>query len=165
MDIILKLMGIPGRPWEKYFRKFPQGPGSPHPTPLLESTLLTTGNVCIEGPGLGKLLCVKGHSNSRCFCFSPKRSKISSAVCSSLNRVLLFATPWTAACQALLFMEFPRQEYCSGLPFPSAGDLPSPGTELGSPALQVDSLVFKGSPDQLYLDLKKKKSTTITEKE
>ena len=68
------------RLWEECFRKFPQGPGS-HPTPLLESTLLTTGNLCIEGPGLGKLLCVKGHSNSRCFCFSPKSWKISSAVC------------------------------------------------------------------------------------
>jgi len=37
-------------------------------------------------------------------------------------------------------MEFSRQEYWSGLPFPSPGDLPNPGTELRSPALQVDSL-------------------------
>ena len=39
-----------------------------------------------------------------------------------------------------LSMGFPRQEYWSGLPFPSSGDLPDPGIELGSPALQADSL-------------------------
>ena len=42
--------------------------------------------------------------------------------------------------QAPLFMEFSRQEYWSGLPFPSPGDLPNPGIKLGSPALQVVSL-------------------------
>ena len=51
-----------------------------------------------------------------------------------------FATPWTVACQASLFMGFSRQEYWSGLPFPSPGDLPNPGIEPGSPMLQVDSL-------------------------
>ena len=58
----------------------------------------------------------------------------------SLSRVRLLATPWTVACQALLSMEFSRQEYWSGLPFPSPGDLPDPGIELGSPALQADTL-------------------------
>ena len=48
--------------------------------------------------------------------------------------------PWTVACQAPLSMEFSRQEYWSGLPFPSPGDLPDPGIEPGSPALQADSL-------------------------
>ena len=48
---------------------------------------------------------------------------------------------WTVACQAPLAMEFPRQEYCSGLPFPSPGDLPHPGIEPGSPSLQADSLL------------------------
>ena len=48
--------------------------------------------------------------------------------------------PWTVACQAPLSMGFPRQEYWSGLPFPSPGDLPDPGIKLGSPALQADSL-------------------------
>ena len=55
-----------------------------------------------------------------------------------LNRVLLFATPWAIVCQASLSMEFSRQEYWSGLPFPPPGDLPNPGTEhtsLVSPAL------------------------------
>ena len=42
--------------------------------------------------------------------------------------------------QAPLSMEFFRQEYCSGLPFPSPGDLPDPGIEPVSPALQADSL-------------------------
>ena len=46
-----------------------------------------------------------------------------------------FATPWTIAGQASPSMEFPRQEYWSGLPFPSPGDLPDPGIEPPSPAL------------------------------
>ena len=58
----------------------------------------------------------------------------------SLSRVWLFATPWTVAYQALLSMGFSRQEYWSGLPFPSPGDLPNPGIEPGSPALQTDAL-------------------------
>ena len=45
------------------------------------------------------------------------------------------AIPWTLAHQASLSLGFPRKEYCSGLPFPSPGDLPDPGTDLGSPAL------------------------------
>ena len=57
-----------------------------------------------------------------------------------LSRVLLFVIPWSVACQAPLSMEFPRQEYWSGLPFPSPGDLPNPGIEPGSPALQADAL-------------------------
>ena len=50
------------------------------------------------------------------------------------------ATLWTVACQAPLSMGFSRQEYWSGLPFPSPGDLPYAGIEPGSPALQADSL-------------------------
>ena len=48
------------------------------------------------------------------------------------------ATPWTVACQALLSMDFPRQEYWSALPFPSPEDLSDPGIELTSPALEAD---------------------------
>ena len=58
----------------------------------------------------------------------------------SLSRVRLFAALWTVAYQAPLSMEFSRQEYWSGLPFPSPGDLPDPGIEAGSPALQADAL-------------------------
>ena len=50
-------------------------------------------------------------------------------------------TPWTVAHQAPLSMEFSRQEYWSGLPFLSSGDLPDPGIKPGSPALQRDSLL------------------------
>ena len=53
----------------------------------------------------------------------------------SLSRVWLFATPWTVAYQAPPSMGFSRQAYWSGVPFPSPGDLPHPGTEPGSPAL------------------------------
>ena len=52
-----------------------------------------------------------------------------------LSSVRLVATPWTVAYQALPSMGFSRQEYWSGLPFPSLGDLPNPGIEPGSPAL------------------------------
>ena len=59
-----------------------------------------------------------------------------------------FATPWTLAPQAPLSMGFSRQEYWSRSPCPSPGDLPDPGMELGSPALQADSLPSEpqGSP-------------------
>ena len=58
----------------------------------------------------------------------------------SLSHVWPFATPWTVAHQVLLSMGFFRQEYCSGLPFPSPGNLPNPGIEPRSPALQADAL-------------------------
>ena len=48
--------------------------------------------------------------------------------------------PWTVACQAPPSIEFSRPEYWSELPFPSPGDLPNPGVEPGSPALQEDFL-------------------------
>ena len=57
-----------------------------------------------------------------------------------LSRVQPFATPWTVAYQAPPSMGFSRQECWSGLPFPSPGDLPNPGIEPGSPALQADAL-------------------------
>ena len=57
-----------------------------------------------------------------------------------LSCVRLFATPWTVAYQASLSMGFSRQEYWSGLPLPSPGDVPDPGIEPGSPALEADAL-------------------------
>ena len=51
-------------------------------------------------------------------------------------------TPWTVVHQAPLSMEFSRQEYWSGLPFPSPGDLPDPGIEPRSSVLQADSLLL-----------------------
>ena len=64
----------------------------------------------------------------------------------SLSRVQLFVIPWTVAYQAPPSMGFSRREYWSGLPFPSPGDLPNPGIELGSPTLQVDSLLSEPPP-------------------
>ena len=71
---------------------------------------------------------------------------------SHFSRVRLFATPWTVASQAPLSMGFSRQEYWSGLPFPSRGDLPNPGMELRSPTLQADSLPYEppGKPNVLW---------------
>ena len=58
----------------------------------------------------------------------------------SLSHIRLFATPWTVAYQASPSMGFSRQEYWSGLPCPSPGDLPDPGIEPGSPTLEADTL-------------------------
>ena len=58
----------------------------------------------------------------------------------SESPVQLFATPCTVAQQALLSMDFSRQKYWSGLPFPTPGDLADPGIEPRFPTLQVDSL-------------------------
>ena len=63
-----------------------------------------------------------------------KRSEVK-----SLSRVRLFATPWTVARQASLSRGSSKQEYWSGMPFPSPGDLPNPGIKPGSPALQADT--------------------------
>ena len=65
--------------------------------------------------------------------------------------------PWSVACQALTFLGFSRQEYWSGLPFPSPGNLPDPGIQPESAALQADSLPSEppGKPvklDHLYLN-------------
>ena len=61
-------------------------------------------------------------------------------MCISHSVMSDFVTPWIVACQAPMSIEFSRQEYWSGLPFPSPGDLPNPGTEPRSPALQAASL-------------------------
>ena len=65
--------------------------------------------------------------------------------CQLLHRVHFFANPWTVAHQASLSMEFSRQEFWSGLPFPSSGDLPNPSIKPRSPALQEDSLLSEPS--------------------
>ena len=59
----------------------------------------------------------------------------------SLSHVILSGTPWTVPYQAPPSMGFSRQEYWSGLPFSSPGDLPDPGIEPRSPPLQVDTLL------------------------
>ena len=64
----------------------------------------------------------------------------------SLSRVQLFGASWTVAYQAPPSIEFSRQEYWSGLPFPSPGDLPNPGIKPGSPTLRADTLPSEPQP-------------------
>ena len=74
-----------------------------------------------------------------------------------------YTTPLTIACQAPLFIEFSRPEYWSGSPAPSPGDLPDPGIEPRSPALQADSLPseppgkitapFKNITENFYIEV------------
>ena len=70
-------------------------------------------------------------------------------MCVSHSVMSDFATPWTIVHQASLSLEFSRQEYWSGLPFPSSGDLPDPEIEPGSPALQVNSLLLEPPGKQI----------------
>ena len=80
----------------------------------------------------------------------------------SLSSVRLFATPWTVAYKSPLSMEFSRQEYWSGLPFPSPGDLPDPGIKPMSPALQADALPSEISGKPLSLPNSKPTSISST---
>ena len=79
--------------------------------------------------------------------------KIESEKWSRSSGVWLFAIPWTVGYQASPSIRFSRQEYWSGLPFPSPRDLPDTGIKLASPALQVDSLLLKhwGSPSLCFI--------------
>ena len=61
----------------------------------------------------------------------------------ALSHIQVVMTPWTVACQAPLSMESSRQEYWSGVPFPTSGDRPNTGIEPRSPSLQADSLPFE----------------------
>ena len=90
-----------------------------------------------------------------------------SCILSHFSHCWLFATPWTVAHQAPLAVGFCRQEYWSGLPCPPPGDLPDPGIESTSPALQEDSLPTEppGKPhDIAYLAKEKKKNGQRMEK-
>ena len=74
-----------------------------------------------------------------CIYYSAMKSE--SEIVQSPSHGRLLATPWTVAHQAPPSMEFSRQEYWSGSPFPSLGDLPDSGIELGSLALQADAFI------------------------
>ena len=81
------------------------------------------------------------------------------SLCARCLVVFNSVTSWTVASQAPLSMEFSRQEYWSGLPFPPPGDLPNPGTEwvsLVSPAL-ADRLFITEPPGKLPQPRQKKK--------
>ena len=73
-----------------------------------------------------------------------------------LSHVRLFAIPRTVASQVPPSKGFSRQEYWSGLLFPSPGDLPNPGIEPGSPALEADALPSE-PPGKLYQSLRSRK--------
>ena len=109
-----------------------------------------------------KITCTTVHSSKKSFTFKiisfqrisfyfKNLLKTLKVKVKSLSRVRLFATPWTVAYQASPSMGFSRQEYWSGLPFPSPGDLPDPGIELRSPALEAGTLTSEppGKPKSL----------------
>ena len=82
--------------------------------------------------------------------FPWRRTSVSVYVSQSGKKLINFLVTWAVARQAPVSVVFPRQEYWSGLPFPSPGDLSDPGMGPTSPALQADSLLSeppgKGSP-------------------
>ena len=82
-----------------------------------------------------------------------KRSGGSKTCVCVLSHIQLFATPWTSACQAPLFMGFSRQDYWSGLPFRLPGDLPDPGIKPESPVSPAlaDRVFTTESPGKLSL--------------
>ena len=136
---------------------------------------LMTLSTCISFPHLLASYVLRSigtmtpHSPSSCtqpgICFSPflPHTPLSFLLwkVNSLSRVRLFATPWTVAYQAPPSMGFSRQEYWSGLPFPSPGDLPDPGIESRSPALEADALSSEW-PGKLYWRAKRLANTAVS---
>ena len=83
----------------------------------------------------------------------PGKPYVYVCVCVLLSRVLLFASPWAVACQATLSVEFPGKNAGVGLPCPSPADLPDPGIEPESPALQADSLPSGPPGSPVYMSI------------
>ena len=79
-----------------------------------------------------------------------------------LSPVQLSATPWTVARQAPLSMGFPRQDYWSGLPFLPPGDLPDPGIEPTSHALQADSFPSEPPGKSSYVNSTSENTEIVT---
>ena len=100
-------------------------------------------------------------SNSTSECMKVKVNVKSLMKVKSLSRVWLFATPRTVAYQATLSIGFSRQECWSGLPFPSPGDLPNPGIEPRSPALQADVLPSEPPGNQKEMKIGYRKDICI----
>ena len=109
------------------------------PAPLPFQTLM-----CLLSPA--RFLCspyiffLSGFLSCTAFYIVYEKNYFFCEVLKSLSRIRLFVSPWTVAYQAPQSMEFSRQEYWSGLPFPSPGDLPNPGIEPRPPTLQADTL-------------------------
>ena len=110
--------------------------------PLSSSFLLNFLPMCAQSIWLFKLFPL-GMLNNSTFCL--KFYVCMSEWVKSLSHVQLFVTPLTVAYRAPPSMGFSRQEYWSGLPFPSPGDLPNPGIKPWSPALQADALLSEPS--------------------
>ena len=121
-----------------------------HALAIVNSTAMNTRHICLFHLWFPQGICpVEGLLDHillllvLCVCvvvFFYRISILFSVKVKSLSRVQLFATPWTVAYQSPQSMEFSRQEYRTGLLFPSPGDLPDPGIEPRSPALQEDAL-------------------------
>ena len=99
---------------------------------ICESKTKAVNKYVIQSFALGRLCIMTGKV--------PLHVHVVKVKVKSLSRVWLFVTLWTVAYQAPLSMGFSRQEYWSGLPFPSPGDLPNPGIEPRFPALEADAL-------------------------
>ena len=109
-----------------------RSPGKGHGNPLQYSGLENSVDSRVHGIAKSQTQLSDFH-----FCYSPHWKMCVLVVQSYLTLCDL----WTVAHQAPLSMEFSRQEYWSGWPFPSTGDLPDPGIKPRSPALQADSLL------------------------
>ena len=121
---------------------------APYPLLLLQNKSEPPSTVSQERNPLLKIK----RNKSELLALSFQMSKSSLLLLLSLfSRVCLCVTPWTIAHQAPLSMGFSRPGYWSGLSFPFPGDLPNPGIEPGSSALQADSLLLshQGSPKSL----------------
>ena len=122
-------------------RKDRQTKKAEHPEKFQQSTFL---GKLREWPGYfwGQSLCSWGQVTVRSWCSCGGGGGLVTESSPTL------AAPWTVACRAPLSMRFSRQEYWSGLPFPSPGDLPNPRIKPWSPALQTGSLPMepRGKP-------------------
>ena len=91
----------------------------------------------------------------KCACWTNSTYVFKNVCVQLLSHIWPFATPWTIACQAPLSMEFSREEYWSGLPFPSPGALPDPGIEQHLLCLlhwQADSLLLAPPGKPVFKD-------------
>ena len=123
-------------------------PGNSPPFLIYISVIYFQQNVCISS----NIIVCFGLLFMLGYCYISKQCLL--LLCQLLGRVWLFGTPWTIAHQPPLSMGFSRQQYWSGLPFLSPGDLPDPGIKPGCLALQADSLPSKPpgeAPNRVYI--------------
>ena len=123
--------------WQEHWSELPFPSSGDLPNPGIEpgSPELQADSLLSEPPGktLSRIVVISGYGVTilKLIFVSCGIQKMSACMC-VLSCVQLFVTPWTVAHQAPLSMEFSRQEYWSGLPLPSPGELPEPGIEPSS---------------------------------